>query len=694
MEKVTILESEGKMTSSRSHTRTFGITVLIVLLIAVVCAAVLIAQRMEKDFESTLQQQDVLLGVNRADGASAWLTGMASQADRLIGADIFKVFASEVDQLGPDISVLLVPTANKGAAENDGSEMAAQMPLMRNLLSEFVSYSDFFSGRVLNRRGETYISTAPVTHPLSPEQQALVKNVLETGQTIFCPVRTSPQGLMLDMLFPINAPQYEGKEPRPVSVLMITKAISSKLGDILAAGPLSEKRSETYLVQKGYASFQDVTPKGDTLRDVQNFTPGADGHLPFAVRTSLTGRGQVYSYGHKVARINWWIVQEREYAPTRGPLEANLRIVYGLAALIGLVILLIGGAAWWWLMGRDQRVVANRFREMNTVIGEQKRLLDGINSTITDPIALTDPQGVFRYVNRAFAQVVGREVESIVGLDIAAIFGFDTAKRLIASNQRVLMAGESFMIVETLWLQSKRYIFQISKSPLRNDEGQQQISGIVSVYRDITQTVEAEERGRRAVQQTIDALISAIEASDPFLGGHSRIMAKLAGMIAKALQLPERDAQTIEVAANLSQIGKAFVPRELLLKPGQLTDEEKKIVESHVEHTRNVLARIEFDLPVLDAIYQMNEHLDGSGYPLQLTADQISIDAKVLAVSNAFTAMARPRSYRQGMPVEKVLSILEQDTKSYDATVVQALRAVLKTPEGEKIIQLAATSKA
>jgi HD-GYP domain-containing protein (c-di-GMP phosphodiesterase class II) len=293
----------------------------------------------------------------------------------------------------------------------------------------------------------------------------------------------------------------------------------------------------------------------------------------------------------------------------------------------------------------------------------------------------------------AFAKVVGRDVESTVGLDVTAIFGFDTAKRLTTSDQRVLMAGENIMIVETLWLQSKRYIFQISKSPLRSDEGKALISGIVSVYRDITKTVEAEERGRRAVQQTIDALISAIEASDPFLGGHSRIMAKLAGMIAKAMQLPERDAQTIETAANLSQIGKAFVPRELLLKPGQLTDEEKKIVESHVEHTRNVLANIEFDLPVLDAIYQMNERLDGSGYPQQIVAGQICTDAKVLAVANAFAAMARPRSYRPGMPVEKVLSILEKDNNAYDASIVQALRAVLQTPEGEKLIQLAATSK-
>jgi PAS domain S-box-containing protein len=342
-------------------------------------------------------------------------------------------------------------------------------------------------------------------------------------------------------------------------------------------------------------------------------------------------------------------------------------------------------------MGRDQREVAARFMEMNSVIDEQKRLLDGINSTIQDPISLTDANGVFRYVNRAFGQVAGRDVESTVGMDGAAVFGFDTAKRLTASDQRVLMTGESVTVTETLWLQSKRYIFQIAKSPLRDEEGQK-VAGIVAVYHDITRTVEAEERGRRAVQQTIDALIGAIEASDPFLGGHSRLMGKLAVLLAKNLHLSERDRQTVEAAANLSQIGKAFVPRDLLLKPGQLTEEEKKLVESHVEHTREVLSRIEFDLPVLDAIYQMNERLDGKGYPLKLHDEQIGMHARVLAVANAFVAMARPRSYRAGMPVEKVLSILEADSRGHDPAVVRALREVLQSPEGEKLIAAAASA--
>ncbi len=68
--------------------------------------------------------------------------------------------------------------------------------------------------------------------------------------------------------------------------------------------------------------------------------------------------------------------------------------------------------------------------------------------------------------------------------------------------------------------------------------------------------------------------------------------------------------------------------------------------------------------------------------------------ARVLAVANAFTAMARPRSYRPALPVNEVMNILEKQSASYDKDVVAALRQVLITPAGERIVQQAAASKA
>jgi PAS domain S-box-containing protein len=333
-----------------------------------------------------------------------------------------------------------------------------------------------------------------------------------------------------------------------------------------------------------------------------------------------------------------------------------------------------------------------KFQELFAVIDEQKKLLDSINGNIADPISLTDTKGVFRYVNQAFADAFGRDINTIPGLDTSAVCGFDTAKRLNSSDQHVLMTGESVTTNETIWLQSKRHYFQIAKSPLR-DADNSTITGIVAVYRDVTQLVETEERSHRMVQQTVDALVRAIEQVDPFLGGHSRIMGEVARMIGAALNLSPKDISTIETAATLSQIGKMFVPRDVLSKPGALTPEEKKIMEQHVEHTVKVLERIEFDLPVLEAISQMNEKLDGSGYPKGLHDEEISIHARVLSVANAFAAMARPRSYRPAMDAETVLSIMDKQSGTYDPRVVEVLRQALNTPAGEKLVAAVASSK-
>lgn len=193
------------------------------------------------------------------------------------------------------------------------------------------------------------------------------------------------------------------------------------------------------------------------------------------------------------------------------------------------------------------------------------------------------------------------------------------------------------------------------------------------------------------MQQTIDALVRTIEETDPYLAGHSRFMSALAGLLARSMNLSDTSVATVEAAANLSQIGKMFVPKDILNKPGALTNEEKQTMEEHVEHSRRVLQNIEFDLPIVEAIYEMNERLDGTGYPRHLEGDSIGIHARILAVANAFTAMARPRSYRNALSLSQVLAILKEQGDSYDQNVVDALAIILTTSAGERLVNTLST---
>ncbi len=178
----------------------------------------------------------------------------------------------------------------------------------------------------------------------------------------------------------------------------------------------------------------------------------------------------------------------------------------------------------------------------------------------------------------------------------------------------------------------------------------------------------------------------AIELTDPYLAGHSRLMGRLGVEIAKALNASDLDIATVETAANLSQVGKLFVDRKLLFKAEALSADEKKEMEMHVEHAAKVLQDIDFGLPVFEAVYQMNETLDGKGYPKGLQGEAMNLPARVLAVANSFCAMVEPRAYRSARSVDETLAILEAGTGAYDQRIVAVLREVVKSAVGEKLL--------
>lgn len=125
-------------------------------------------------------------------------------------------------------------------------------------------------------------------------------------------------------------------------------------------------------------------------------------------------------------------------------------------------------------------------------------------------------------------------------------------------------------------------------------------------------------------------------------------------------------------------MGKVGVPAETLSKPGQLTDQERLLVQRHSELGRDILAPIAFDWPVAEIVCQRHERLDGSGYPQGVHAEAIMIEARILAVADVVEAMSGHRPYRPALGVEAALEEVRSGAGSrYDVAVARACEQVI-----------------
>lgn len=665
------------------------VIVLAVFALLIIVGSLFFANRTVSDERAelgrNLEKRLGLVAHGRADVFEAWLSDLSQRGDRLIKSDLFRLYAAEVDSISGDLAAVF------GAAgmmeEGEGAELAAQLPMMQNILREFCTYSGFLYARVLNWDGVAYIATDGHLPPMSDQEIGTTQAVFKNGTSMVSPLRMTPQGLEMDIYVPIFPP--EGDEPTaPVGVLMMTRQVTGKVTELLSNSALSAEGEKTRLMQQTGNGFKEVTPwTPQGFSDVTASIPiEENGNVAFAARQSLSDAdSKVFSLGVRIKGPQWWVVQEIAFDAATAPIQAYSRAAYIMAGLAILAILLAAGLAWWVQAGVHNQRTAEQFRDLAEQIDEQKRFIDSINANIQEFITLKDLEGKYIYANDAFAQAVGRTEEEIIGMDVEAIFGFDTAKRLGAADKAVLEEKGKVIINETIYLQSHRHQFQISKSPYYDKEGN--CLGVVEVFRDITEFVAAQERNKRLIRRAMEALGSTIEAADPYLGGHTKLLAGLSVEVARAMQLPEMDIAEIETAANLSQIGKMFVPKEILTKPERLTDEEKEVMETHVEYAYRILKDIDIDEGVLRAIYQMSERMDGSGYPKKLKGDDIILPARILSALNAFCAMIRPRAHRGAMNPQEVLGILAGMKDKYDENVIKALSEVLTTPAVERVLE-------
>jgi putative nucleotidyltransferase with HDIG domain len=185
---------------------------------------------------------------------------------------------------------------------------------------------------------------------------------------------------------------------------------------------------------------------------------------------------------------------------------------------------------------------------------------------------------------------------------------------------------------------------------------------------------------------SIRALAAAIDAKDPYTRGHSERVARYSSAIAKELALPAEEARKVRLSALLHDVGKIGVDDRIIRKPTALTDEEFDLMKAHPVKGAAIMEAIPQMADIIPGMKYHHEKWEGGGYPDGLAGEQIPLQARIVAVADAFDAMTTTRPYQKAMEVSYVLQRLrEMANKRFDSRCVEAL--VRSHERGELIPQ-------
>ena len=320
-----------------------------------------------------------------------------------------------------------------------------------------------------------------------------------------------------------------------------------------------------------------------------------------------------------------------------------------------------------------------RRKEAEEALRDSEELHRRLVAAIPDMIIRTDLAGNIVFANEIAVRLTGSaKVKDLVG---RSVFSFVAPEDLEKAIQTSKMMFEKKIGPQEIGLVFKgrpSIKFEVDGAVLRGQDGAPY--GTVYLCRDITERKLAEENMRQGLAKlrstlkaSIDSLASAIEMRDPYTAGHQERVTRLARAIALEMGLDKERVEAIEIAGVIHDIGKLYVPAEILSKPTKLSDLEYSMIKMHAQVGYTILSKIDFPWPIAQIVHQHHEAINGSGYPQGLAGKDILLEAKILCVADVVEAMSSHRPYRPALGIQAALDEITQKRGIlYDREVVDA----------------------
>lgn len=252
------------------------------------------------------------------------------------------------------------------------------------------------------------------------------------------------------------------------------------------------------------------------------------------------------------------------------------------------------------------------------------------------------------------------------------------------NNQSIVMVGTSqIMAAPMIHGKTVAGVLYVDKSQSGGPPFRESFLDIMEMFANHTAVAIENARLYGRIQKhflaTVEALATALEYKDPYTEGHSKRVQKYSVAIAREMGLDNTEIENLRYAALLHDIGKIGIEDKILRKTMRLNDEEYSKIREHTSMGARLIGPVQLLIDKIPAVRHHHERWDGKGYPDALLGTAIPLQARIIAVADAYDAMTSKRSYRDAMDPDKAISeIIGNSGTQFDPDVVEVFKKIAR----------------
>lgn len=617
----------------------------------------------QRDMQHWQQQLDIIIDAER-EGVEDWLQGPVLQLTALSNNPLVQIFYSE---------------AQLFRSEEISDAQRGQLHHLKNLLNATLKTGKVFESKEMKNVGVALMDVSGVmlATPAFPETDnhlgQLIASALSNKKQIISTIYKNESGqARLAIVTPVSGVQaISSSDYRGAVVAIVDPSVS--LFPMLKKQWIVTISERTVLLKQEANEVVTMSPVSgrDELfyRQAMNneasamvFAMSAPGE--FALKRDAFNK-DVLLTSRKIRGTQWLLVKQFNAAEALKESASHQQFILAILLLAVFVVVISFIAIW-------RHATSVRLQKTMARLAARTELLKAVNDSIKDYIFLLDKNKKLALVNDAVATFFSVSAKELKGKSLAELFASNNAQSLMGLAAKGDVRNKELR----LEINNQRYNYHVTVVTLNHGEheGEQ-----LFVLHDITALKDVQGKHNRLMESIIQTIVGLTDVHDPYCANHSERTRVVSVAVAKTLLMAPEKISSLAMAAQLANIGKLYVPAEILTNDGPLTDEQAALLRQSGQHSVRLLEGLDFEGDVIEFVKQKNEHLDGSGYPEGIAGDEILLESRILAVANAFVAMSSSRAYRAGMSIDKALAALsEQVGKRYDEKVVSALMSATK----------------